>query len=138
MTPFSDVYSRFLSKVTDYDFLELTDKELGLELQMKLQDTLGRLPMLELEMDLNTKKFNRTLTSFEKGWLAQGMLVCYLETKVFNISNMSNHFSSKDFNVFSTANHLKQLTDLHRYADEEFTHLTNQYLIYQMKEGFKR
>lgn len=138
MTPFSDVYARFLSKITDYDFLTLEEEDLEAELFLRLQETLGKLPMLDLELHSETQTFSRSLTSFEKSWFAQGMLASYLESKVYHLSNMRNHFSSKDFNVFSAANHLKQMIELHRYADEEFTHLTNQYLIYQVKEGLKR
>ena len=133
MTPFSEIYARFLSKITDYDFLSLEEEDLEAELYLKLQDTLGKLPMLSLDLNPETQTFSRSLTSFEKSWLAQGMLVSYLESKVYHVSNMKNHFSSNDFKIFSAANHLKEMMNLHTHADDELTHLTNQYLIYQLK-----
>ena len=66
------------------------------------------------------------------------MLVEWLSQKVFNVQHMRNHMASKDFTIFSNANHLKEMISLREYADKELHYQLGQYTLYQaLRKGLK-
>lgn len=133
-TLFSEIYERFLSQITEYDFIELEEEELEEELEPKLDLALSKLYQFkDIELDKSNKAFTRELTSLEKTILAQGLMCEWLSTKVFNVQNMRNHMASKDFTIFSNANHLKELIALHTYAVNELNYQLGQYALINMK-----
>ena len=107
MNPYSEVYDYFLGMITEHQFLNFTDEELEEEFESKLRLALSKLP-------------------------AQAMLVEWLSQKVYNVQHMRNHMASKDFTIFSHANHLKQMMELQQYADRELHYQLTQYSIYQL------
>ena len=134
MTAFSEVYQRFLSQITEYDFIDLELEELEEELEVKLELALSKAHQIkEVELDKTTQTFTRPLTTLEITILSQGMLVEWLSTKVFNVQNMRNHMSSKDFTIFSNANHLKELTSLHNYAIKQLDYQLGQLALMTVK-----
>ena len=133
MNPYSEVYDYFLGMITEHQFLNFTDEELEEEFESKLRLALSKLPALgDIKMNSHTGSFSRPLTEQEKGLLAQAMLVEWLSQKVYNVQHMRNHMSSKDFTIFSHANHLKQMMELQQYADRELHYQLTQYSIYQL------
>lgn len=133
-TLFSEIYERFLSQITEYDFIELEEEELEEELEPKLDLALSKLYQFkDIELDKSNKAFTRELTSLEKTILAQGLMCEWLSTKVFNVQNMRNHMASKDFTIFSNANHLKELIALHTYAVNELNYQLGQYALINIK-----
>lgn len=133
-TLFSEIYERFLSQITEYDFIELEEEELEEELEPKLDLALSKLYQFkDIELDKSNKAFTRELTSLEKTILAQGLTCEWLSTKVFNVQNMRNHMASKDFTIFSNANHLKELIALHTYAVNELNYQLGQYALINIK-----
>ena len=134
MTAFSEVYQRFLSQITEYDFIELEQEELEEELEVKLELALSKAHQIkEVELNKATQTFTRPLTTLEITILSQGLLVEWLSTKVFNVQNMRNHMSSKDFTIFSNANHLKELTSLHNYATKQLDYQLGQLALMTVK-----
>lgn len=133
MTPYSDIYDYFLSLMTEHQFLQFTDEELEAEFETKLRLALSKLPALgDIQMNPESGTFSRLLTEQEKGILAQAMLVEWLSQKVYNVQHMRNHMASKDFTIFSNANHLKEMMSLQQYADKELHYQLTQYSIYQL------
>lgn len=139
MNPYTDVYDYFLSMITEHDFLNFTDEELEAEFETKLKMALSKLPALgDIEMNPDMGGFSRPLTEQEKSLLAQAMLVEWLSQKVFNVQHMRNHMASKDFTIFSNANHLKEMISLREYADKELHYQLGQYTLYQaLRKGLK-
>lgn len=139
MNPYTDVYDYFLSMITEHDFLNFTDEELEAEFETKLKMALSKLPALgDIEMNPDMGGFSRPLTEQEKSLLAQAMLVEWLSQKVFNVQHMRNHMASKDFTIFSNANHLKEMMSLQQYADKELHYQLGQYTLYQaLRKGLK-
>lgn len=133
-TLFGEIYERFLSQITEYDFIELSEEELEEELEIKLELSLSKLHQFkDVELDKENKSFTRVLTSLEKTIIAQGLMCEWLSTKVFNVQNMRNHMASKDFTIFSNANHLKELIALHTYAINELNYQLGQYALTNIK-----
>ena len=139
MNPYTDVYDYFLSMITEHDFLNFTDEELEAEFETKLKMALSKLPALgDIEMNPDMGGFSRPLTEQEKSLLAQAMLVEWLSQKVFNVQHMRNHMASKDFTIFSNANHLKEMMSLQQYANKELHYQLGQYTLYQaLRKGLK-
>lgn len=122
------IYSRFLSLITDYVYLELTEEELEKELETKLEIALSKLVRFEpVTYSSITKSFSRTLTPLEMTIIAHAILVEWLAIRVYNVRQMEFLLSSKDFNAFSGANHLKEMTSLQFYAEEQLHYLMKQY-----------
>lgn len=130
MNRYQEVYFHFLDMVETYEFLSFTDEELEAGFELKLKRALSKITAFEdVEMDNETGCFSRPLTNMEVTILAHGLLVEWLSQKVFSVQGMENHMSSKDFTVFSSANHLKEMRELHAYADKELHYLINQYCL---------
>ena len=122
------IYSRFLSLITDYVYLELTQEELELELETKLEIALSKLVRFQpVTYSSITKSFSRTLTQLEMTIIAHAILVEWLAIKVYNVRQMEFLLSSKDFRSFSSANHIKEMSSLQTYAEEQLHYLMKQY-----------
>lgn len=138
MTLFSDVYDRFLSLITDHSFLSFTEDELEQELEGKLRSALSKIPSFShLTMDPYLQAFPHTLTDLELTILAHAMLVEWLSQKVYNVQHMRNHMASKDFTIFSNANHLKEMMNLQTYAQKEVHYLIGQYNLANLMKSVR-
>ena len=127
------VYSRFLSLITDYSYLELTEEELEIELETKLEIALSKLVRFKpVTYSSLSKTFSRELTSLEITILAHALLVEWLAIRVYNVKQMEYLLSSKDFNAFSSANHLKEMSSLQLYAEEQCHYLMKQYTLFKV------
>lgn len=133
MNQLESLYSRFLSLITDYSYLELTEEELEQELELKLEIALSKLLRFKpVTYSSITKSFSRTLTSLEITILAHALLVEWLAIRVYNVRQMEFLLSSKDFNAFSGANHLKEMSNLQNYAEEQLHYLMKQYTLFKV------
>ena len=139
-TYFEDVFDSFLSKITTYDeYLSLTEDELDTELKMLLKSALARfVNKKNLIADYDMDCFNRTLDELEIEILAYGMVVSWLTPKINNIELLKQSLSSKDFNFYSQANHLKELKDLKVDAEKDFQYWIGRYTLNSMIYGDKK
>lgn len=131
MTPYTEIYERFLLLVQEYDFIQLEEEEFEEIFEIKLEMALSKLLALDITMNPNTQTFNRELTTIEKTILAHALLAEWLTQRVYDVQNMRNNLASKDFKIFSAANHLSELRALHEYATKEVSYLIGQYLLNQ-------
>lgn len=131
MTPYSEIYERFLSLITEYDFFEMDQDEFESELEVKLEMAVSKLILLSIEMDTNTQSFTRDLLPIEKTILAHALLGEWLSQRVYDVQNMRNHMASSDFKIFSSANHLSEMVKLQQYALREVDYLIGQYTLSQ-------
>lgn len=139
-TYFEDVFDSFLSKITTYDeYLSLTEDELDTELKMLLKSALARfVNKKNLIADYDMDCFNRTLDELEIEILAYGMVVSWLTPKINNIELLKQSLSSKDFNFYSQANHLKELRDLKVDAEKDFQYWIGRYTLNSMIYGDRK
>ena len=139
-TYFEDVFDSFLSKITAYDeYLSLTEDELNTELKMLLKSALAKfINKKNLIADYDMDCFNRTLDELEIEILAYGMVVSWLTPKINNIELLKQSLSSKDFNFYSQANHLKELKDLKADAEKDFQYWIGRYTLNSMIYGDRK
>ena len=126
-TQFTSVYDRFLGKITDDMYMELTPLDTLKDLQnllinaipgfefprKKLDFTLGEFEVSAEELSYNdTSVFTEELSSEEINIIAILMLEGWLQRQVTSIENTRQKYSGTDFKMTSQANHLGKLLTL--------------------------
>jgi len=128
-TPFEEVYEFFLSKVTDYSFVNFTENELRLEFEKYLRSASIKFfsAGTRLEKNLTFKEFERDLTDLEIEILSLLMVLEYLNPKIIATENMKQFLATKEYKVYSQANHLSKMLELKNQIKSEVNHLMSQY-----------
>jgi hypothetical protein len=122
MTKVSELYDSFLSKISDYTFISMsrTDNEVEEELFGYLKSAIRKFQRRcrqDLTIGEDTdgdKAFLSTLTYEEEDVLVAIMLVEYLKPQVLSSDTIRQNMSDKDFQVYSQANHLRELGLVYR------------------------
>jgi hypothetical protein len=129
MTSFQEVYDYFLSKITTYnEYINLTQEELEVELNQLLKVSLSEcVSFKDISADYILNEFNRDLTDLEMNIISYNMVVHYLSPKINNIEILKQSLSSKDYEIYSQANHLKELMNLRRDSIQQFHYWMNRY-----------
>lgn len=124
---YDDIYSRVLDKITDYDFLNLTDSEIYGNLTRKMKIALSK-PYLRrllssVAYDDDIQVLNYTLSyptadeeadnDFICEAIALGVVVAWLEPKVKTTNLIHQQFtSSKESKWYNQRDHLSELRAL--------------------------
>jgi hypothetical protein len=129
MTSFQEVYDYFLSKITTYnEYINLTQEELEVELNQLLRVSLSEcVSFKDISADYILNEFNRDLTDLEINIISYNMVVHYLSPKINNIELLKQSLSSKDYQIYSQANHLKELMNLRNEGIQQFHYWMNRY-----------
>jgi len=138
-TTFQDIYDFFLSKITEYEFVKLTDVELNVELKVILRKSLGKCVCFkDIKADWNMEEFNKELEDLEIDIISDWMVINWITPKINNIELFKQRLSSKDFTMYSQANHLKELLETKKSAENNVHYWMNRYSwIKKTKEGVK-
>lgn len=116
-TPFSNIYTRFLRKITDYKLsnIMVTSPIIGdSRLYGWLDSATTKFDECKSDLsDINVvlKQFNSTLLVKEEEILAHKMLIEWFEPEVNNILAMESLLSDSDFKQYSPANLLSEKQD---------------------------
>lgn len=127
-TPFSVVYDKFLSKITDDMYMELTEEETESMLAELLQ---GAIPWFEFPRvnlnDRNDIQFNIALSDEEINILATYMIVEWMGQQLATVELIRMKYSGSDFKFTSQANHMHKLKDLQKEYERKGFHLQRLY-----------
>ena len=132
-TPFSDIYERFLRKITDYRLAELIQNDFNAadnRMYGWLESAIPKFSKCNTDLsdrDETNKQFNNDLTDYEEEILSLLMVVEWLEPEVKSIMDMKNLLYNNDFKTYSTANLLKEKKDLLESAIERSDKMIVQY-----------
>lgn len=139
-TPFSDVYSVFLSKITDDMFMELTLEDTQKILQQLLLSALPKFefPRQSLEyqqvsiideadFEYNETRFLNKLTDQEINIIANYMIVEWIGQQLASIENVRMKYSGADFKFTSQANHMQKLLQMKKDYERQSFHLQRLY-----------
>lgn len=127
-TPFSDVFDFTISKLTDYSFFELTEDELTQEFTKKMRISLAKcITFKDIKADYDMEEFSRELSDLEIDIISNWMIVEYLNPKINSIEILKPRMASKDYQTFSQANHLKELSALRKEASSTAHYWMNRY-----------
>ena len=136
-TPFTQVYNRFLGKITDDMYMELTPEDTVRDLRNLLIDAIPGFEfprksldytIIEAENALEEESsFTAELTSEEINILAILMMIGWTQRQVTSIENTRMKYSSSDFKFTSQANHLGKLLTLLSETQRQSHHMQRLY-----------
>jgi hypothetical protein len=121
-TPYSDIYDRFMSAITDYDLLGMADVDVENTLLKYLKSSISDFKFCTQDLtnrDDVTGTFNIDLSESEQEILAKFMIIKWLNPIVNNLDNLKQKFGTRDFQLFSSSAHLKELKDLRDLLQKE-------------------
>ena len=148
-TPFSEVYNRFLGKITDDMYMELTPQDTLRDMRNLLIDAIPgfEFPRVDLYdyIIVDTENaledlscFVAELTSEEINILAILMMIGWTQRQVTSIENTRMKYSSSDFKFTSQANHLAKLLNLLKETQRQSLHMQRLYRRRKMDgNGYK-
>lgn len=112
MTSFDTIFQRFLNKITDSDLNSLTTDTLDSVLTDYLMSSITHFRKCQQDLnnyDLTAKTFNIDLSSDEIEILANWMVYEWANQLVNRIELLRQSLSSKDYAMYSQANHLDKM-----------------------------
>jgi hypothetical protein len=144
-TKLSELYEIFLSKISDYSFLDpaLTEEELNEELFEYFKS--ARTKFYKCKQSLNTVEdslgeleFEVQLTGYELEILTHLMLVEYLKPQILSSEVLKQSLSDKDFKIYSQANQIRELNLLYRLLQKEANKMITEYSFIGMTDDVRK
>ncbi len=140
-TPFSDVYSSFLSKITDDMYMELSPQDTYKILQELLLSALVKFEFPRVDLDYTILEeqneetgqiltkwiFIHKLSAQEINIIATYMIVEWIGQQLASVENVRMKYSGSDFKFTSQANHMQKLLQLKKDYEREGLHLQRLY-----------
>ena len=108
-TSIEEVIDLYLAKIENFDYLDYDEDELLEELRPMMNSAISKLFSIDVSIDWDTEEFSRELTPIEQNIIAYGLVEEFISQKVNSIKVLENHLAMKDYNLYSSANMLKQL-----------------------------
>ena len=129
-TTFETIIDRFLGKITDDMYLELTPEDTIRDAKQFLIDAIPyfefpRFALYDYNADL--EEYNVDLTAEEINILALLMKTAWLDRQINSIEVTRMKYSGADFKLTSQANHLSKLLQLKSENVRESTHAQRLY-----------
>lgn len=138
MTSFQTIYDRFFGKITDDQYLEITEEETKEDCYNILIDAIPGFEFPRFDLyDYDDEQFNSDLTSEEINILALLMYNTWLQRQVASVENIRMKYSGSDFKMTSQANHLDKLMSLKQEAERQAFHMQRLYKRRAIKEDTK-
>lgn len=142
-TPFSEIYSNFLSKITDDMYMELTEQDTYKILQQLLLSALPKFEFPRQSLDYELKQiteeegneektyqilaFINKLTNEEINIISTYMIVEWIGQQLASVENVRMKYSGSDFKFTSQANHMQKLLQMKKDYEREGFHLQRLY-----------
>ena len=139
-TPFSDIYSNFLSKITDDMYMELTEQDTYQILQELLLSALPKfefprqsLEYIQIQKQQNDNdttqewRFINKLTNEQINIITTYMIVEWIGQQLASVENVRMKYSGSDFKFTSQANHMQKLLQMKKDYEREGFHLQRLY-----------
>jgi len=142
-TPFTEIYSIFLSGVTDFELDEMYEKDLMMNLESWLLSAVSDFQSSQSDIndyDLTLKQFNIDLHNDEKQILGKLMLLRYLDTQIYRQELLKEKLGSKDYRTYSPNEKLKSLQSLRKELYLEIESKITKYLynINRLRKRFDK
>ncbi len=129
-TPYQDIYDRFAIKIDDYQLSSLPDDTFDNTLLKYLKGAIFEFKYCIQDLsdrDDTNSLFNVDLTEEEQEILAKFMVCKWLDGLINHLDNLKQKFGNKDFQIFSSSNHLKELRETYNLRYQESVNDMNFY-----------
>jgi hypothetical protein len=130
LTPYEKIYLAFSNKIKDYDLAELPIDTFEDILNSFMKSAIVKFKICSKDLserDDLLKQFNIDLSDEEIEIIASLMIVEWLNPSINTTELLQQNMSTKDFNVFSPANQLKENKDLKTRCKKEASQLISSY-----------
>jgi hypothetical protein len=138
-TPYENIYARFTPKITDFNFANLADMEAEEYFETFLKSSIIKFRYCTKlsDRDETFKQFNQELTEEEQEILSILMSIEYLTPKLLTDELLKQTLNSKDYSLYSQANHVKEIRELRDTFQREVNNLMILYTFNNSKlDGF--
>lgn len=107
-TPYTVLYESVLSKIKDYDFINLNEEDIYEVLSDYIRPAIVSFRICKIDLSKrNENGFDEILNDTEIEILSNYMVINYLDSNYIRVPlALKQTLSSKDFNAFSPANQL--------------------------------
>lgn len=109
MTNLTEINEIFLSKISDFRFLRMTNEQIEETLYNYFRSARAKFYRCKKNLTVEDKVIQDELTYFEIEILANLMLVEYITPQLVSGENMRQSLSDKDFKIYSQANQLREI-----------------------------
>lgn len=134
MTNLSELYDSFLSKITDYRLLQMTEQEIKDDLFGYYKTARAKFYRCKKNLDVDklTEDIKDTLTYFEIEILVSLMLVEHIYPQLISGENMKMSLSDKDFKIYSQANQLREIRLLLESLERKSNKMITEYTFFDL------
>lgn len=136
-TPFTELYESVLTKIKDYDFLNLEESQVYEVLSDYLRPAIASFRDCKQDLSQRDKtQFKCRLTDTEIEILSNYMVIAYLDSNYIRVPlALKQTLSSKDFNAFSPANQLEKLISMRETYRKDNETLLSRYRWIRQDKG---
>ena len=130
MTPYFNIYKRFLRKITDYGLAELSNENMEDIMNGYLDSAISLFVKCKKDLsnrDDEKQTFNEDLTDAEQEIIAKLLVVEWIEPQINSIMNLQPILNDHDFETYSQANFLKVKLELKTDLKSELDNLIVNY-----------
>lgn len=129
MTPYQNIYNRFLRKISDYSFINLSSEELDDVLYGLLENSIPKFDKCKKDLLARDEEgFLEDIDDYEQDILSSLMIIEWLNPQIYSIENTKQYLGDSDFKFYSQANHLKELISLKEMTEKDVTYRMNRYI----------
>jgi hypothetical protein len=129
-TLYTEIYDVFLSKISDYSFINLTQIQLEEQLETYLKSAITKFRTSKTNLqdrDEVNNQFNNTLHDDEREILATFMIVEHLKPEILSSKVYKQVMTDKEFKMYSQANHLREMLEMYNLFKKEAEKLMTDY-----------
>ena len=151
-TPLHKIYNRFLAKITDDLYLELTREDTERDLEALFLSAISlfefpRFPLFSYDLDYeyldefgmveSKGRYEIKLTEEEIDIITDCMLIEWVRRQIASVENTRMKYSGSDFKMTSQANHLSKLLSLLEESRRDSFHMQRLYKRRKLsKDGY--
>ena len=137
MTPITEVYDSFLLKISDYNFISITDEEIEQDLFGYFKPARAKFYRCKNSLELvenqdGEKSFTVKLEPLEIEVLATLMLVEYLKPSLLSSETLKQTLSDKNFKIYSQASQLREIRLLYNVLKADASKLITEYTYLEL------
>lgn len=136
MTDIQELYDIFLSKITDYRLLAMTNAEIDDDLLGYFKSARAKFYRCKNDLtiveDVEGKKINSDLSYFEMEVIVNLMLVEHITPQLLSSENMKQSLSDKDFKIYSQANQLREIRLLLEGYERKANKMITEYTFFDL------
>ena len=121
-TPYEDVYSRFLSNITDYSLADMFTGDLETLMFGYMISSITDFESCKKDLQLrddDVQEFGEDLDDKEIEILALLMVSRWIRPKLYTADLMKQSLPSRDYRSYSQANHIKELREMYKEARQD-------------------